>query len=43
MSEGDERERPMDTIAYFLSGSRWVWITVAVVGAIAIAVRVLGL
>ncbi len=43
MSKKDEEERPLDTIAYFLSGSQWVWITVAVVGAIAIAVRVLGL
>lgn len=33
----------MDMIAYFLSGSRWVWITIAVVGALAVAVRVFGL
>jgi len=32
----------MDLIASFLSGSRWVWVTIAVVGALAIAVRVLG-
>jgi hypothetical protein len=33
----------MDLIVSFFSGSRWVWVTIAVVGAIAIAVRVLGL
>ena len=33
---------PMEMISMFLAGSRWVWITIAVVGALAIAVRVLG-
>jgi hypothetical protein len=33
----------MDLIAQFFNGSRWVWVTIAVVGAIAILVRVLGL
>jgi ABC-type phosphate transport system auxiliary subunit len=33
----------MDLIVQFFSGSRWVWVTIAVVGAVAIAVRVLGL
>jgi hypothetical protein len=32
----------MDLIAQFFSGSRWVWVTIAIVGAVAIAVRVLG-
>jgi hypothetical protein len=32
----------MDMIAYVLSGSRWVWVTIAVVGALAITMRVLG-
>jgi hypothetical protein len=32
----------MDLIAQFFSGSRWVWVTIAVVAALAIAVRVLG-
>jgi hypothetical protein len=32
----------MDLITQFFSGSRWVWVTIAVVGALAIAVRVLG-
>jgi ABC-type phosphate transport system auxiliary subunit len=32
----------MDLIAQFFSGSRWVWITIAIVGAVAIAVRVFG-
>jgi hypothetical protein len=32
----------MDTIAWFFNGSRWVWIAIAVIGALAIAVRVLG-
>jgi ABC-type phosphate transport system auxiliary subunit len=39
----EERGSAMDMIAYFLNGSRWVWVTIAVVGAVAIAVRVLGL
>jgi hypothetical protein len=33
----------MDLMAQFFSGSRWVWVTIAVVGGIAILVRVLGL
>jgi hypothetical protein len=33
----------MDLIAQFFSGSRWVWVTIAVVGAVAVAVRVFGL
>ena len=32
----------MELINSFLSGSRWVWVTILVVGALAIAVRVLG-
>jgi hypothetical protein len=32
----------MDLIAYFFAGSRWVWVTIAVVGALAIATRMLG-
>jgi hypothetical protein len=32
----------MELIAYFFSGSRWVWVTIAVIGALAITVRVLG-
>jgi hypothetical protein len=32
----------MDLVAYFFSGSRWVWVTVALIGAFAVAVRVLG-
>jgi hypothetical protein len=31
-----------ELIAYFFAGSRWVWVTIAVIGALAIAVRVLG-
>jgi uncharacterized protein involved in exopolysaccharide biosynthesis len=31
-----------ELITTFLAGSRWVWITVAVVGAIAVTVRVMG-
>jgi hypothetical protein len=33
----------MELMASFLSGSRWVWITILVIGILAIAVRVLGL
>jgi uncharacterized protein involved in exopolysaccharide biosynthesis len=33
---------PMEMISMFLAGSRWVWVTVAVVGGIAITVRVMG-
>jgi hypothetical protein len=29
----------MDTIGWFFSGSRWVWITIAIVAALAIAQR----
>ncbi len=32
----------MELISSILSGSRWVWVTIAVVGMLAIAVRVLG-
>ena len=32
----------MDMIGAFFSGSRWVWVTIAVVAALAITVRVLG-
>jgi hypothetical protein len=32
----------MDLIQYFFAGSRWVWVTIALVGALAVAVRVLG-
>jgi hypothetical protein len=32
----------MELIASLLSGSRWVWVTVLVVGLVAVAVRVLG-
>jgi hypothetical protein len=29
----------MELIAYFFSGSRWVWVTVLIIAAIAIAQR----
>jgi hypothetical protein len=32
----------MDLIASLFAGSRWVWVTVAIVGALAVTVRVLG-
>jgi hypothetical protein len=32
----------MDLIVSFFAGSRWVWVTIGIVGALAIAVRVLG-
>jgi len=32
----------VDLITSFFAGSRWVWVTIAVVAAFAIAVRVLG-
>ena len=32
----------MEVISSILSGSRWVWVTILVVGVLAIAVRVLG-
>jgi hypothetical protein len=32
----------MEIMASFLSGSRWVWVTILVIGVLAIAVRVLG-
>jgi hypothetical protein len=31
----------MDLINEILSGSRWVWITIAIVGALAVAMRVI--
>jgi hypothetical protein len=33
---------PVELFALFFAGSRWVWVTVAVIGAIAITVRVMG-
>jgi hypothetical protein len=36
------KQDPMELIAYFFSGSRWVWVTIAVIGTVAIGVRVLG-
>ena len=32
----------MELMGSFFSGSRWVWVTILVIGALAIAVRVLG-
>ncbi len=32
----------MELIGSLLSGSRWVWLTILAIGALAIAVRVLG-
>ena len=32
----------MELISSILSGSRWVWVTIGVVGLLAIMVRVLG-
>jgi hypothetical protein len=32
----------MELMGSFFSGSRWVWVTILVIGAMAIAVRVLG-
>jgi hypothetical protein len=32
----------MELINSFLAGSRWVWVTILVIGAMAVAVRVLG-
>ena len=32
----------MELIHTFLSGSRWVWLTILVIGLLAVAVRVLG-
>ena len=32
----------MELMNLFLSGSRWVWVTIAVIGVLAIAMRVLG-
>jgi len=32
----------MELITEFFSGSRWVWVTILVIAAMAIAVRVLG-
>jgi hypothetical protein len=29
----------MELIAYFFSGSRWVWVTILIIAAIAIAQR----
>jgi hypothetical protein len=33
------KQDPMELIAYFFSGSRWVWVTIAIIGAVAIAQR----
>ena len=33
---------PGELFTLFFAGSRWVWVTIAVVGAIAITVRVMG-
>ena len=32
----------MELMGSFFSGSRWVWVTILVFGAMAVAVRVLG-
>jgi hypothetical protein len=32
----------MELMGSFFSGSRWVWVTILVIGVMAIAVRVLG-
>ena len=32
----------MEQMVSFFSGSRWVWVTILVIGLLAIAVRVLG-
>jgi hypothetical protein len=32
----------MESIVWLLSGSRWVWVTILVIGGIAVAVRVFG-
>lgn len=32
----------MDVIAWFFNGSRWVWVTIAVIAALAITIRLLG-
>jgi hypothetical protein len=32
----------MELINQFFSGSRWVWVTILVIGLLAVAVRVLG-
>jgi hypothetical protein len=32
----------MELIVYFFSGSRWVWVTIGVIAAFAIAMRLLG-
>jgi hypothetical protein len=32
----------MELINQFFSGSRWVWVTILVIGVLAVAVRVLG-
>ncbi len=32
----------MELMGSFFSGSRWVWVTILVIGVLAIAVRVLG-
>jgi len=32
----------MELMGSFFSGSRWVWVTILVIGLMAVAVRVLG-
>jgi hypothetical protein len=32
----------MELINLFFAGSRWVWVTILVIGALAVAVRLLG-
>jgi hypothetical protein len=32
----------MELMGSFFSGSRWVWVTILVIGLLAVAVRVLG-
>ncbi len=32
----------MELINYFFTGSSWVWVSIAVIGGLAVAVRVLG-
>jgi hypothetical protein len=39
---GMDGKAAMELINYFFTGSSWVWITVAVIGALAVTVRVLG-
>jgi hypothetical protein len=35
-------ERMMELFGSLFSGSRWVWLTILAIGALAVAVRVMG-